>query len=373
VRIAVLATEAASVQISVMYRVNQASWEPAYDVRLVGDHLVVNYLAQIKQNTGEDWPEAAMSFSTARPQQQPNLTQLAPWIVDELPPPSPPAPPAPPAPPRPSFFSRMDQEPPPSPFGSLPSDRRPQPEQPRPEPPQRPFGLFRERSKDAAAEANAEQVAELASLELSGTSPVVCYPVARPIAVPSDHQPRRAMIASFDLEAAIDYVTIPRQTEQVSLRVSATNTSGYVLLAGTASLFHGGDFVDKTPLRLTTAGEPLSLIMGADSRLLVHRELTERSSSTTVVGNIRRTTFAYRISVTNHLPAAAYVTVTDQLPVSRHEDIGVRVKEIAPKPVAQTEQNVLYWKLELGPDETQEITLSFTVDHPREMRITGIV
>jgi uncharacterized protein (TIGR02231 family) len=240
---------------------------------------------------------------------------------------------------------------------------------------QRPLGLSRERPAPSreAADANNETLAEQASLELSGTSPIVSYPIAKPIAVPSNNQPHRAVIAAFELEAELDYVTVPRLAEQVCLRARVINTSGYVLLAGPASIFCGGDFVGKAPLKLTAVGEPAVFLMGADSRVAVQRELTERSASTTVIGNIRRTLFAYKITLTNQLPTTTRVTVTDQLPVSRHEDIFVRLKESQPKPTEQTEQNVLRWTLELGPYETQELNLSFTIDHPREMRITGIL
>lgn len=373
-RIAVIADAAvAHAEISFIYKVAQVSWEAAYDVRLVDEKLVVTYLAQIRQTSGEDWPAVPMSFTTARPLQQATLPQLSPWYVDEF---QPPAPPAPPAPPR-SFLPRPpDAEPPPSPFGSMPSDRKPlgspfgRKEEEQNQPPRLGRSPF---SRDQSPPTNPDAVSEQASLELTGTSPVVNYRALKTAAIKSDNQPQRAVLGAFELSAAMDYVTVPRLANSVCLRAKVTNTSGFVWLAGTASIFHGGDFIGKTQLKMTAADEEAVFVLGIDEGVTVQREMTERSASTSLIGNIRRTIFSYRITLINHLPAPTVVTVTDQVPISRHEDIGVRVKEVQPKPEEQSEQNVLQWKIELGPNETQELILSFTIDHPREMRITGIL
>lgn len=371
-RIMVIAESAVALaEISFIYKVSQVSWEAAYDIRLVDEKLVVTYLAQIRQASGEDWPAVPMAFTTARPLQQATLPQLSPWYVDEF---QPPAPPAPPAPPR-SFLPRPpDPEPPPSPFGSLPSDRKPL-NSPfgRKEEDQNPPRLGRSPFSRDQVPPNPDAISEQAALELTGTSPVVNYAAMKTSAVKSDNQPQRAVLGTFELSALMDYVTVPRLANSVCLRAKVTNTSGFVWLAGTASIFHGGDFIGKTQLKMTAADEDAVFVLGVDEGVTVQREMTERSASTSLIGNIRRTIFSYKITLTNRLPAPTIVTVTDQVPISRHEDIGVRVKEVQPKPDEQSEQNVLQWKIELGPHETQELILSFTIDHPREMRITGIL
>src|SRR5436190_16305973 len=55
-------------ELELMYMVNGAGWKALYDLRLAeGGNLEVAYLAQVTQNTGEDWPDVALTLSTAFP------------------------------------------------------------------------------------------------------------------------------------------------------------------------------------------------------------------------------------------------------------------------------------------------------------------
>jgi uncharacterized protein (TIGR02231 family) len=100
--------------------------------------------------------------------------------------------------------------------------------------------------------------------------------------------------------------------------------------------------------------------------------LRGRSVDKTLIGNIRRTLFAYTITLTNLLAAPAHVTVFDQLPVARHESIKVKLQDASPRPAEQSDLNILKWELDLKPQEKRELSFAFTVEHPREMTVIGI-
>ena len=78
------ATEA---EIDLSYHVSGASWRPLYDLVLDGERLNVSYLAEITQQTGEDWPEVALVLSTTRPGQSQTLPELSPWYIGRPQPP----------------------------------------------------------------------------------------------------------------------------------------------------------------------------------------------------------------------------------------------------------------------------------------------
>jgi uncharacterized protein (TIGR02231 family) len=48
------------------YHVPGASWRPLYDLALEGERLAVSYLAEVTQQTGEDWPAVELVLSTTR-------------------------------------------------------------------------------------------------------------------------------------------------------------------------------------------------------------------------------------------------------------------------------------------------------------------
>jgi uncharacterized protein (TIGR02231 family) len=63
----VLALE--TVKLSVTYVVHGAWWNPSYDVRVSKNHtrMSLTYFGEVRQQTGEDWPNCRLSLSTAAP------------------------------------------------------------------------------------------------------------------------------------------------------------------------------------------------------------------------------------------------------------------------------------------------------------------
>ena len=75
--------------LELTYVVNHAGWQPLYDLRLSGSSLEITYLAQVAQNTGEDWPNVALTLSTAEPALSLEIPELDPWYIAPRPPPAP--------------------------------------------------------------------------------------------------------------------------------------------------------------------------------------------------------------------------------------------------------------------------------------------
>jgi hypothetical protein len=53
------ARAAADADVDLSYHVSGASWRPLYDLALDGERLAVTYLAEVTQQTGEDWPPSS--------------------------------------------------------------------------------------------------------------------------------------------------------------------------------------------------------------------------------------------------------------------------------------------------------------------------
>lgn len=65
------------------YFVSYAGWFPTYDVRVddISQPLMLNYKANVHQNTGEDWKDVKLTLSNAQPKQSGILPYLAPWYI----------------------------------------------------------------------------------------------------------------------------------------------------------------------------------------------------------------------------------------------------------------------------------------------------
>jgi uncharacterized protein (TIGR02231 family) len=155
-------------------------------------------------------------------------------------------------------------------------------------------------------------------------------------------------------------------------RAKASNDSLYTLLPGPANLFAGDEFIGATELELVAPQGEIELYLGADDRVKVERELKQREVDKRLIGDRRRLRYAYEITLENLLPAETTITLHDQLPVSRHENVKVKLASAEPQPTEHTELNLLRWELSLESKEKRTIRFDFVVEHPREMSLMGL-
>lgn len=338
---------AGELTVELTYVVAQAGWTPLYDLRLIEDGaedatLNVGYLAEVRQNTGEDWAEVALTLSTARPALAETVPELPPWYIAIYQPPPPRESRKRAA--RPAAFSAMADT-----AGAEMDD-------------------FIQVKEEAAPVVEAEEV--VATVASEGAA--VTYRVPGTVSVPADGEPRKVTVARFDLEPALDYVTAPKLVAAAYRRATVTNASAYTLLPGKANLFAGDAFIGATALELTAPGGEIELYLGVDDRVKVARELLQRDVDKKLLRDRRRLRYAYQITLENLLATEARITLHDQIPAPRHEDIKVKLEAATPEPAEQSKLGLLRWELALAPGEKRDARFEFSVEHARDATVTGL-
>ncbi|GLZ38675.1 hypothetical protein Acsp05_22990 [Actinokineospora sp. NBRC 105648] len=329
-------SEAGAVELEVSYLVDAASWESRYDIRLAGSALTLTWYGLVAQHSGEDWPECDLRLSTARPANSVEVPELDPWYLDVQ------RPVAPKMAARGAMDSAYGGGPPPMPMAAAPAGYSPQ----------------------------SAPIAESFAVAEHGVS-ATTYQPSRPVAVPSDGTSHRTTVASVELPADVDHVTVPLRGPEAYLRATVTNTSEHTLRPGRASIFHDAEFVGVTELVSWAPGEEVELTLGIDDRVRVERELVRRSASKAVLGGKRKQEAAYRIKVGNFGPRQAKITVVDQVPVSRSEAVEVRELTLTPEPAERTDLGEVTWKLDVAAGQTVEIGIGFRVEIAKGQTLTG--
>jgi uncharacterized protein (TIGR02231 family) len=336
------ASAATRAEVEFSYHVPAASWRPLYDLALEGGRLAVSYLAEVTQQTTEDWPAVELVLSTTRRGRHQILPELDPWYIGRA---------RPVAPPQPARFRAMAGAVPPG--AAVPMAAAASPALP---PAQMPEAVL------LAAEPG----------EPGDLGSGLVYRVQRPLAVPADGGPHKTTVARFELDAALDHLAVPVMAPEAYLRATVTNTSPLLLLPGPARVFHGTRFVGETSLETVAAGEEFELQLGVDDQIRVERQLRRRSTSKAVIGGTRTIDVAYEITVENHRADRARVSVHDHIPVSTDGDIKVRLRETSPDPAEHDDLGELTWELSLEGGRTATIRYRFTVEHPAQVTVTGL-
>jgi uncharacterized protein (TIGR02231 family) len=328
--------------VEISYLVASAGWEPLYDLRLLENagepSLEVGYLAQVTQNTGEPWESINLTLSTARPALAHTLPELDPWYI------------APVSNIRPMARAMMAY--PMAAMASAKSDiAEPSPE----------IGRF-----------NLEAPAEEVTAEVDSAGASVTYVIPGSLNIPPDGASHKVTIARFPLIPRLDYVVAPRLAQAVYRRAKIENTSQYTFLPGSANIFDGDEYIGTTPLELTAPQGEIELYLGNEDRIKVERVMKRQDIDKRFIGGKRHMTFGYEITLENLLSVIVSLTLHDQFPVQRHEDIKVRLESAEPKPTEQTELNLLKWEFSLVPHEKCSVRFDFSVESPQGMEIAGL-
>jgi uncharacterized protein (TIGR02231 family) len=333
--VAIEPSDSGNFELEISYVVMGARWTPLYDLRVntTNNQINLNYLAEVNQNTGEDWTGVALTLSTAKPGMGTLPPKLEPWFIDIV---------------RPK--STQNRE-----VAMMAIERSP-----------------------ASAHAcfpdpaRARIAAQTATAEVSREGGTVSFQVGGNTNIPSDGTPHKVTIFSENYPFKPEYIAVPRLVSFAYLQAVVVNPqTGATLLPGTANIFRDNTFVGTVELDNVSPGAEFKLNLGIDEGLKIDRELVERQVDKKLIGNQRRTSYAYRLNVTNLQQVQVHLTLREQLPVSRNEQIKVRSTLTNPK-IVVGEMGLLEWIISLPPQAKQELYYQFVVEHPPELTVIGL-
>lgn len=343
-------------ELALSYLISNASWHPQYDVRVEPNEqqntgsVEITYIGIVQQATGEKWEQVELALSTARPSLAATLPELQPWYLTVHTPQ-----------PLPASVA----------YAAQPTAASPKPQ-----------AMFRHAMlyhNDKAAEEAAEEEplsapAAVATADVEHTGTALVFRASRSVDIPSDNSPHKTTIARDDLPCEFDYVSAPAIEEYAHLRATITNTTTRVLLNGDASIFLSGEYVGTTRVKTTASNEQFKIFLGIDDGIKVKREPTERAvdKGNLLQNDLRRSTYAYRMTIHNYTAIPRKIVIRDRLPVSQHERLKVKLLNIHPQPTEHTKLELLQWELTLPPAAEQKIEYRFVVEYPQGVTVTGL-
>ncbi|WP_199245076.1 mucoidy inhibitor MuiA family protein [[Phormidium] sp. ETS-05] len=343
-------------ELEISYIVTQVSWTPLYDLRTsaTGERLNLTYLAEIKQKTGEDWQAVPLTLSTAQPAIKTLPNKLQPiYIVGEAP----------------SENSELVGR------GTTWNAMEHHTKGARSLFPSAPSEFDELEAIFQAAEISldtpnipAEEVAAAAT----NTGGTVTFRLDRDSTIPSDDRPHKVTIFNQEYPCRTQHICVPHLSTHAYLEANIVNPSdGATLLPGTANIFRENTLIGNTELENVAPGQTFKLNLGIDESIKIDRLLVERN--TEQLGNYRRVTYGYRIKIANLSDRKTQLRLIEQLPVSRSEQIKVRLLRTSPQ-IELGEMGLLEWNLTLQPksarQSTREIYYQSTSEYPTNLIIS---
>ncbi|MBS1232183.1 MAG: muiA, partial [Bacteroidetes bacterium] len=319
------------------YVVSNAGWYPSYDIRVddITKPVTIFYKANVFQNTGVTWKDVKLSFSNATPWVAGDVPVLDPWFVDYY-------------------------YPAPSPSVRI-----------------RGTGSGEERAearvlKDAAVTNYEIKIKEMEAAPVTVEKQVgettVTFDISVPYSILSDGKVQTIEIQRTTTPAEYKYVTIPKLTPLAYLTGNITDWAKQNLIGGEATLYFENTFVGKSYLNVNQLKDTLTVSLGTDNSILVKREKRQDFTSKRVLGPNKTETYSFLITVRNNKGNPVKITVNDQIPISSNSGIEVDAVELS-RGKHNSQTGEIRWDLEIKPQETRELILTYSVKYPKDKTI----
>lgn len=310
--------------VELAHDVPGARWVPVHEARLDEETSKVNWIArgQVIQQSGEDWNDVKLTLSTARSSLGLAPPSLIPVRVDAV-------------------VRRAE------PVADVSSVRRES-------------DSYRGRAMAKAAIPAKKPASSLVGAEVVSGSGPIRFDVRAIASIPSDGSVHSVTISEQQMDAQLDYQSIPLLSPHVFRRARLTNGSGAPLLAGQVSCFREGSYVGDGRVERVAAGQEFSRHFGSEGRIRVRKvEIEDHSGSAGSFSNKLELKKAFRITVDSVFPTGVPFELVDRIPHSTLNEIDVGLgSDTTPEPVLD-EDGIVRWVVSLEPGATNQFILQW--------------
>jgi TonB-dependent SusC/RagA subfamily outer membrane receptor len=393
---------AGHVDFEINYLTSDASWKPFYDLRAnsIGEPMEMMYKAEVKQDTGIDWKKIKLTLSSGNPNQNNQAPTVNPWFLryqqqqiydadkeseskleevvvvgygtqkkKELAGASPGI--------KIRGASSIDKNAQPLVvINGVPSTQEAMNEL-SPESIKSVNVL-----KDAAAKSiygsrasngvilvTTKQMDDYTSINENQLN--ISFDIDIPYDILSNGKAHSVALKEIKIPASFKYYAAPRFEKEAFLMAEIVDYSKYNLLKGEANIIFEGMYVGKTTINPSQTSDTLNLSMGRDKKISIKREKVADKSGTKFLSSKKEQTFTYDITVRNNKKETAKLLLKDQYPLSSDKEIEIELLQSDGAKV-NAETGILTWDLDLKPNETKKIRISYRVKYPKDKVIDNL-
>ncbi len=312
------------------YLVNNASWSPMYDIKVINTAQPVNilYKAKIVQNTGFDWKDCKVTISTANPSVNNDRPIMNPRYIDY-------------------FVYRVQSTVPVSAGISMNMMQL-----------SAPMAKDAEFKKEDFVDAF-DYTAEVSESEIN-----VEFAIDARQTIKSDGKEHICAIQSYTVPATYKYHTVPKLEQAAFLLAKITDYGKYNMLSGPANIFFDEMYIGQTHLNPKVSSDTLLVSLGRDERIVVKRIRVLDKNSKRFIADSQKDVYTWETIIRNNKGTQIDIEVLDQVPLSRRDEIKV---ELTDKQGAEyTEEfGKLFWNYTVKPNDSKKIRFSYTVEYPK--------
>jgi uncharacterized protein (TIGR02231 family) len=336
ITITVSSKELVSGKFQLSYLVNNAGWNPLYDIKsdIQTGKVNLNYKAEVYQNTGIDWHDVRLTISTNNPYQNKTKPTLHPWYVDYYTY-------------KPQIINRKESSSP-----SLSS------------------GASQSRNKVMEDESFTNYDARTAAEFTKIVDQIVSaeFKIDLSYTIASNNEKHLVLVSNNDLNANFVYYTVPKMDASVYLVAQISKLDELQLIPAKANIFFDGTYIGETYINPSTMDDTLSLSLGKDPNLIVKRTLLKKESKERIIGSHVEKINSYEIEIKSLKSSSVKIIVQDQIPITQNSDITIEATNLG-RGNYKPSNGMLEWEINLKAKETKNIQFGYKIKFNKDQNI----
>lgn len=318
-------------KITCKYNVSDAGWSPIYDLRSKGidDNVILNYKANVYQNTGYNWKNVDITISTGNPLQDNNRPILHP------------------------LYANINRK--------VRGSRRASTQ-----------GLNSGSENNMAYYKGKHEADYYNNSLVISKNMNIEFKVLNKQSINSDMKLNLMPLKTFELSTDYIYHSVPKLNKGAFLLAKVSDWGQYNLITGEANIFFEDAFVGKTTINPNVTADTLLISMGRDNSITIERKSITKYTSTNLIGKNKEVKYGYEITILNKKSVPINIEILDQIPVSQDELIKVNLEEKGSAKY-NAEIGKLLWKININPSQSKKERFIYSVKYPKKMKVTGLI
>lgn len=320
-----------TVDLLLNYYVSNAGWTPYYNLRAsaLDAPIEMEFNAHVYQNTGLDWSNIALTLATGTPHLDGNAPELRPWYVNL----------------RRKGGHRFKLK------GNV-SKREVQTDS--------------NQLMSAAYSVSAENNAPVSTSENMTFRE---YKINVPYNISSNGKRQRVEITNHTLPAEYAYFSAPKISPAAYLMAKVADWENFNILSGNSNIYFEDTYVGQVFIDGQSTEDTLNISLGQDKNIVIERVSKLDKSGKQLIGLKQSKKKAFDIVVRNNKSSAIKIEIVDQIPVSKNNDVKVKLGESSSAQV-NMDNGELKWHLNLGAFEKASKFFEFEISYPKNKKIS---
>lgn len=318
------AKQTGTTQIDLRYFTYSGSWDIEYDAHIsaIGDPIMLTQKAVIQQQTGFDWENVDIRLSSASPSKGMIAPEPSPYILKR-------------------YQARAKAMPMAYAKGAVSNS----------------LILGTSMMEDAI-----EEVLPLVGKE---------YAIGTRYSIKGNGQKQSIPLEEIRIDSVhYECYTLPQQDQRVYLTAHLKDVNKYALLPGSISVIYHNTYYGEQYLATDMAKDDIVLTLGEEPMIQVKREQIEEYTTQKQTQRDIQRTFAYKITVQNNAKEERTIVLEEAYPISSNNQISVALSDkTTPTNDCDTSKGILTYRITLLPQQSETITVGYTVKYPKDWSI----